>query len=118
MSDSLGSFLNYGAIARLDSTTIKAKFIEQVEHFRRPKSYANMLRSTWIARSGDNSLKFLTPVRHRHKKYARMCVCVRGIVFVSYANEAMREQQSTQHNLKLKFDSPKIATMWSVYNEL
>lgn len=114
MSDSLGSFLSYGAIARRDSTAIKAKFIEQVEHFRRPKSYANMLRSTWIARIGDNSLKFLTPVRHRHKKYARMC----GSVFVSYANEAMREQQSTQHNLKLKFDSPKIATMWSVNNEL
>lgn len=77
MSDSLGSsFLSCGAIARLDSTTIKAKFIEQVEHFSRPKSYANMLRSTRIARIGDNSLKFLTPVRHRRKKYARMRVCV------------------------------------------
>lgn len=110
MSDSLGSFLSCGAIARLDSTTIKAKFIEQVE----PKSYANMLRSTRIARIGDNSLKFLTPARHRGKKYARMCkriyvICKRGDA---------RTTQQTQHNLKLKFDSPKIATMWSVNNEL
>lgn len=101
MSDSLGSFLSYGAIARLDSTTIKAKFIEQVEHFRRPKSYANMLRSTRIARIGDNSLKFLTPVRHRRKKYAGMCVWKR-ICVICKRGDARTTQHKAQPETEIR----------------